>query len=371
MIFDLVRDFAGGLEGLPQEHSRWRILALLGESLRRDAHFLRRHPTTLFQCLWNTCWWYGCPEAAGHYQERQAPGGRAGARLHLLPEKWRREKDQQTPGFVWLRSLRPPEQHIGGPLKAVIRGHTSVESVSFSHDGRRIATAGPTENNYVVRVWDATSGAEIHLVKGHTSQVNDVCFSPDGRLLASVGDTTVRVWDAYSGAEVLLLQGHSYRVNCVCFSPDGLRLASASDDKTVRVWDATSATELFVLQGHRSSVKKVCFSADGPRLASAEEKAIRSWDAASGACLADHFSITPEDLIAFAAGPTIVPWHARKLGFDAVLVERSTGHHVARFPAAPTGGFTSSPSGNVWAWDVAGYIYLITLQEGDFTTKRP
>ena len=42
-------------------------LALLDEAIRRDVHFLDRHPTALFQCMWNTCWWYDCPEAAGHY----------------------------------------------------------------------------------------------------------------------------------------------------------------------------------------------------------------------------------------------------------------------------------------------------------------
>src|SRR5205823_3888781 len=53
MIFELVRDFADVLATLPSEHPRRDVLALLDEALRHDIHFVDRHPTTLFQCLWN------------------------------------------------------------------------------------------------------------------------------------------------------------------------------------------------------------------------------------------------------------------------------------------------------------------------------
>lgn len=80
---------------------------------------------------------------------------------------------------------------------------------------------------------------ELITLKGHTSYVTSVAFSPDGKRLASPShDRTMKVWDATSGQETLTLTGHTFDVTSVAFSPDGKRLASASADGTVKVWDA-------------------------------------------------------------------------------------------------------------------------------------
>ena len=63
MIFELVKDFSAVLDAMPADHPKRRILRLLEEALRCDVHFIARHATTLFQCIWNNGWWYDCSEA--------------------------------------------------------------------------------------------------------------------------------------------------------------------------------------------------------------------------------------------------------------------------------------------------------------------
>ena len=84
---------------------------------------------------------------------------------------------------------------------------------------------------------EALDGEALFTLEGHGGAVYSVCFSPDGKQLASSSfDRTVRLWDVETGACVRTLEGHGDWVLSVCFSPDGRRLASGSDDRTVRLW---------------------------------------------------------------------------------------------------------------------------------------
>ena len=91
-----------------------------------------------------------------------------------------------------------------------------------------------------VRLWDAVTGACVNTFVGQGNLRNwvlSVCFSPDGKQLASGSfDETVRLWDVETVARVRTLEGHGDRVQSVCFSPDGRQVVSGSWDHTVRMW---------------------------------------------------------------------------------------------------------------------------------------
>ncbi|MBN4000734.1 ribosome assembly protein 4 [Nostoc sp. LPT] len=143
-----------------------------------------------------------------------------------------------------------------------LKGHTSyVNSVSFSPDGKRIVTASADKT---ARVWDI-SGKQIAELKGHTKAVNSASFSPDGkRIVTASADNTARVWDI-SGKQIAELKGHTQPVNSASFSPDGKRIVTASADKTARVWDI-SGKQIAELKGHTSYVNSASFSPDGKHI---------------------------------------------------------------------------------------------------------
>jgi WD40 repeat protein len=67
-----------------------------------------------------------------------------------------------------------------------------VLRLSFNQDGSRLASAG---FDRLAKVWDAHTGNELFSLYGNTSNVFGVSFSPDGKYLATAGaDGSIRTY---------------------------------------------------------------------------------------------------------------------------------------------------------------------------------
>lgn len=118
----------------------------------------------------------------------------------------------------------------GRDVVAAFRHRDLVSSLSFSPDGRRVATASAQMGH----VWDLESGDE-ELRLPHRDTVRDIAFSPDGGLLATGGwSDTVNLWNAQSGEPVVRLR-HDDEVAMMAFGPDGGTLATATA-QDVHIW---------------------------------------------------------------------------------------------------------------------------------------
>ncbi len=163
-------------------------------------------------------------------------------------------------------------------------------AVAYSPDGRRLAAVSGTKDA-PLRIWDTTSAKETWSLRGRASADLCLAFSPDGRHLASAGfESVVRVWEATTGKELQVLKGHNWVIHGVAFRPpDGRQLASVSADSTVRVWDWTTGQELRILEPrHAARVQSVAFSRDGKLLASASwDRTIKFWDSTTWKLLHD------------------------------------------------------------------------------------
>ncbi|KIJ90136.1 hypothetical protein K443DRAFT_53745, partial [Laccaria amethystina LaAM-08-1] len=141
-----------------------------------------------------------------------------------------------------------------------------MKAVAVSPSGKQIVSGSDDKS---VRVWDASTGDELKVLKGHTNSVRSVAFSPDGKQIVSGSDDkSVRVWDASTGNKLKVLKGHTDLVTSVAFSPDGKQIVFGSEDKSVQVWDASTGNELKVSKGHTDWVTSVAFSPDGKQIVS-------------------------------------------------------------------------------------------------------
>lgn len=220
-------------------------------------------------------------------------------------------------GIWWNKNRRSPDtknnpqvSENGEPRLVVQLGHSGgISSAVYSPDGKFIVSGGIDDK--VAILWEASTGREIRRFIGHTNQINSVAFSPDSKfiLTGSGGDVdssgeriekdyTVRLWEINTGKEVNKFV-HSSPINSVVFSPDGKYFLTGSDE-TVRFWNLETGKEFRKLVGHSTNVLAIAISQDGKLIATGggtpefnnkdnqftqsgcKDCAARLWDANSG-----------------------------------------------------------------------------------------
>jgi WD40 repeat protein len=168
-------------------------------------------------------------------------------------------------------------------------GQGEVNSVAFTSDGARLATAG---DDGTVRVWDWQSSEphDVLQIQAHESLAFGVLFARDDGLLITCGDDPViRLWDAVSGQSAGSLSGHERAVEQIALSPDGRILASAGRDGSVMLWDLETRQRLQVLPGDIGRLTSVAFSPDGMVVAAGSvEGTVCLWNIADGSRVASY-----------------------------------------------------------------------------------
>ena len=210
-----------------------------------------------------------------------------------------------------------------------LRGHGPdawVDSVAYSPDGTRMATAGGGDPYYgnpgrtvvpdTVIVWEAESGRPRYTLREAKHLVSEIAFSPDGRLLGySSLDGSVYIHEAATGRLVQKIlagesepsaRGFQLRVaaQLLAFTPDGKSVGSNTIDQEYAIWDIATGTRRVLLRAVKHGYRRASFSADGRFVATLSGVStakgygeIRLWNSATGTEVnlpeknADHFCL--------------------------------------------------------------------------------
>lgn len=232
--------------------------------------------------------------------------------------------------------------------------------------------------NCVVRVRRLQNGVTdesgpVHTLNAATEWVRPARWSPDGTLVATVGDTPMlKIWDALSGKVIHDLPTPAHQLQAVEWSPEGTRVAVSGlrgetlDSGYLAIWNALSGQRIHDLPEKLYS-PILAWNKDGTMLAASGEG--RIWQAVNGVLLATlrNHAINPiitwnpnNTQLASAGYPGAVVWDlaARDTLFD--LSGRADGGYWVRWNKSGDRIATASLDSTVQLWDGITGAYITT-----------
>jgi WD40 repeat protein len=143
----------------------------------------------------------------------------------------------------------------GTPVSTI---HAATDHAKLSPDGLQVATA--TGN--VAELWDAATGQRLHTLRGHTSAITDLAYSPGGLNLTTVSvDHTGLIWSTRTGRLLSRLIGHFLPINSVAYSPGGNWIVTSSH--RAGLWNARTGRLMFYVGSATEPLTSAAFSPKG------------------------------------------------------------------------------------------------------------
>lgn len=171
----------------------------------------------------------------------------------------RRFAKAQSDGSVVLWDVIAQKQQ-----SSKLSGHTQrIDEMIFSPDGRILASAGGNENKLIL--WNVESGQPIGdpLTK-HDLFGTTLAFSPNGKVLAAASEADIVLWDVASRREIGQPLSVESDVTALAFSPDGEILVSNGQNGTVILWDVAARQVIGQpLTHHKAKIETLLFTQNG------------------------------------------------------------------------------------------------------------
>jgi WD40 repeat protein len=221
-------------------------------------------------------------------------------------------------------------------------------------------------------VWEAQTARLVAQLIGHTSFVDAVTFSPDGRqVLTASRDGTARLWNALTGAPQAQLLGHHGRVTSATFTTDGSSAVTSGEDGTARTWSVHSDPQLRTVADGPSPITDIGTTVDGTVVVEGRRDGTVTVRSADGRPVVEvqlaepvtSVALSPDgrNVLATGAEGAIGVWTAN--GSTVALLRQSGSVTAGVFLPDGRAVITAAADGLVRSWDLATQRAKIVARE--------
>jgi WD40 repeat protein len=212
--------------------------------------------------------------------------------------------------------------------------YNSAEQICFSHTGDYLACAkGRTIDYFCVGTF-----AKAGELKGHTTKVQLLGFSPNGKTLISGGGRQIKLWDMKTVSEPRTLAKHAKLLGSLAVSPAGEFFATGGEDAQIFLWSLPDGREIGHYDCHTDRVFNLAISPDGLVVASLEMLGhLHLWNARTCKTMAR--------LTVHRGRQAFVPNHSLLVFFgekaETLILNQTSGEVVQRIPPTQAGAVAS------------------------------
>jgi RNA polymerase sigma factor (sigma-70 family) len=234
----------------------------------------------------------------------------------------------------------------------------------FSPDSTILASRGGRDRKEV-RAWDMKTGQELFRGEIAGPWPGPMAFSRDSKTLAVVGNETVEIWEARTGKVLKKYRNPTPEAHAVAFGPGDRLVIAAGRNPPFPLFDVATGQELCRCRGHTAVMANACFvfSPDGKTLATgSDDHTVRLWEVPSGKelhCLVGHegdiefaaFSADGKRLVSSSREDTVRVW------------DTATGKELYKQKGA--GRVALSPNGKIlWVYNCRAAVELLDSLTG-------
>jgi WD40 repeat protein len=213
-----------------------------------------------------------------------------------------------------------------------------------------------------IKVWDIEMSTIIHILTGHTDEINTICYSPDSKYIASGGDDQcIKIWDALSGELISDWDKCNAIIMSLCYSSTGNKIAAGLIDGPIIVYDAETFDTIISLSSQHNQINSVRFSHDdlyivsggedeliqiwnwrnGEKIHTIQTKTIGIWDAS--------YSMDDKYIVSGGAKSNVQIWDAHTGKFISTLVGDKICINSISY--SPDNKFIIGGGNNIKIWD--------------------